>query len=616
MKLRFDYVELQNFKAFRGRHALDFAEYGTGLHYFRGTNIDEPRLGANGTAKSTLLCDTLVWCLYGVTARRLKSTDVRPWSAKGKGTWVSVGFRCDSEAHEVRRSLTPNLLTLDGKEVGQAKIDRVLGMNVDLFTNTIMLPQGEPLFYDMAPRAKMELFVNALQLDRWDERADAALQRVKHLADLSSRLEGEENATKQMLEQTKDLIATTQKSADSWERDLEWQTKALKKKVASVANELDKAINLQGKADLQLEAAEIEVRHYEREIAKLDKHVLDVDRKRLKAQERYNTLRHLIEGFDQEISSVGRDGLCPTCGQSLKGTSLETHRKRVLVKIERLQNEIDDIPLKKCNRNFDRAMEDAEKARKHFGKFVDAANDARDSLETRTKRVAELKAHHVELRETAKRRSEERNPHLEHLRALKKQQSNILDALDGLKQEIGDLERKAERAKFWIKGFKDVRLYVLEDVLDELELTTNAMLGEAGLIGWRVRYDIEKETKRGTITRGLQIMIKSPKSRGEVKWQSWSGGEGQRLRLVGSLALSEVLLNHAGVKPDIEILDEPTQHLSSVGVDDLCEYLFDRSRRLKKRIFYVDHQSIESTRFDTVTTITRDMQGPRIGQAR
>jgi ABC-type transport system involved in cytochrome bd biosynthesis fused ATPase/permease subunit len=104
-------------------------------------------------------------------------------------------------------------------------------------------------------------------------------------------------------------------------------------------------------------------------------------------------------------------------------------------------------------------------------------------------------------------------------------------------------------------------------------------------------------------------MIKSPHNTAPVRWESWSGGEGQRLRLIGALALSEVLLARAGVEPNIEILDEPTEFLSAPGVRDLTELLAERARAIGRGIYYVDHVSRQSAQFTSVLNVVRGSAG-------
>jgi ABC-type multidrug transport system ATPase subunit len=56
-------------------------------------------------------------------------------------------------------------------------------------------------------------------------------------------------------------------------------------------------------------------------------------------------------------------------------------------------------------------------------------------------------------------------------------------------------------------------------------------------------------------------------------------------------------------------LDEPTQHLSDIGVNDLNDYLAERARQLKRCIFYIDHASVESSKFASVLTIEKGEVG-------
>src|SRR6516164_10253421 len=65
--LRFKYVELYNFKSYRGTHKFTFPQ-DPGLYLITGKNLIQPRLGSNGVGKSTLL-DAIFWALYGRTPR-------------------------------------------------------------------------------------------------------------------------------------------------------------------------------------------------------------------------------------------------------------------------------------------------------------------------------------------------------------------------------------------------------------------------------------------------------------------------------------------------------------------------------------------------------------------
>jgi energy-coupling factor transporter ATP-binding protein EcfA2 len=114
---------------------------------------------------------------------------------------------------------------------------------------------------------------------------------------------------------------------------------------------------------------------------------------------------------------------------------------------------------------------------------------------------------------------------------------------------------------------------------------------------------MERETRTGTSV-GLHVAITKPGRDTAVKWEAFSGGEAQRLKLAGALALSETLLRSAGVRCDLMVLDEPTQHLSPEGVGDLIETLIELGR--DRQLILVDHSARETRKFANVLTVVRE----------
>jgi DNA repair exonuclease SbcCD ATPase subunit len=204
------------------------------------------------------------------------------------------------------------------------------------------------------------------------------------------------------------------------------------------------------------------------------------------------------------------------------------------------------------------------------------------------------------------------NPYTDQIRIIKKRIELNKGVAEQAKKTVVAKRERCERIRFWIKGFKDIKLYTIEEILQELEITTNAMCEEFGLVGWEVKYDVEKENKSGTISRGLNITVLSPKNKHPVKWEVWSGGEGQRLRIIGTEALSSVLLNHIGVTTNLAMFDEPTIGLSTEGVQDLVEMLAYRAKQADKSIWFIDHHAIPSNKFIQEVTVVRDKEGSYI----
>jgi DNA repair exonuclease SbcCD ATPase subunit len=581
VKLSFDSIEIRNFKCFGAdAQGLTLSAFGPGLHFLRGINQVEPRLGSNGSGKSSLW-DALTWCLYGKTVEGLRNPDIRPRSGKGT-TSVLVKVKVGGHIRMIDRSANPNHLLLDGKEVGQEQIDALLNISFEAWSQTILLGQGRPLFFDLPPRDKMALFSDVLGLDRWERRSATAKDKVNDLYRKQMELQAEKAAYEAALDQIERQLKSGSEASDRWESEQQARLTGAGKQLKDAIKQLTQMLDRRDQLDLAYDGAELELRDLGLQ-----------EQKGILAQREYE---HRELGAERLLAV----DTCPTCGQKLKGVDLKARLAHVDKKLTGLTKKI--TTQAKIVATLTAA----------FNKLTATSREARASLDILVKEIANLEARRSSLKELLTEREAEQNPYRQQVMEGRKLRAKTKTDIKEISKAIAAIIRNGERASFWVKGFKEVRLYVVEEVLQELELTTNAVLEDMGLVGWEVKYAAEKETKAGTVQTGLNVSILSPGLKSPVRWETWSGGEGQRLRVIGALALSEVLLNYAGVQVDFMILDEPTRHLSPEGVRDLCDFLSERATNLGQQTWLVDHMAIESTSFASVTTIVKGPKGSQI----
>lgn len=610
--LTFLRLSIESFKSFVGDepHVLDFRDHPAGLHYMRGNNKDEPALGSNGSGKSSLW-DALCWCLWGRTTEGLRNPDIRPWYGSKK-TRVVLTLSIDKQKFEVTRTTHPNQLMINGKETGAEGIEELLGMNFDLFTNTVLLGQNQPLFFDLQPKAKMQLFSDVLGLDRWDTRAASAAERVQDYELYLTELEGKAAGIKSSSEQVESLLQTAQTRAGEWTDDARRVLKESEAKRKALADRYKKVRDALDKAELTYDGAALELKHFREKLPPLQAKAEAARLERAKAEMALSSLSQQAREIRKDMAGLAGAKVCPICKQSLKGTSLAEHIKSEEKRLTALQAKIDkDVPAEITNAVVS-AEAAVEQYREYEKEYSEKVSKARAEVDLQAPAAAELKIQLASLEQSIRLAEKEINPYDEQVSTLKKRRGSLRRQAEDVQDEIAGQQRVIERTRLWVRGFKDIRLYITQDVLQELELTTNAMLEEVGLLDWRVQYLVEKEAKVGTVQRGLAILITSPRYKEPVRWESWSGGERQRLRIVGALALAEVLLNHAGMRPNLEILDEPTRDLSGAGTRDLVDFLATRGAQLEKSIFYVDHLAVESTRFTSVLSVTKDRHGSHL----
>ena len=606
MKLEFRRLATSNFRCFREKLDLDLRKFSDGLHFVKGINEVEPSLGSNGAGKSSLF-NSLCWCLYGKTVNGQRNPDIRPWSFEGR-TRVRLVVRKDGKLLRVVRTTPHNSLTINGETVGQDQIDHDI-MPYQIFTNTILLGQGRPLFFDLSSQGKMDLFVEVLELDRWDERSKIASEEVKRLSQREFRLMGELGAARAGAREFASLCRQMKDKVKHWETVKNYQASQIRARVEKLKSEVEELTLRKNEV-----AADIEGLTPKLELDKdrLEEHVRDL-RKLEREYEKAVVLRRRagveVLDLEQQLLSLREAKICPTCGQPVKRRDLVKHRDELAGRISKLRIEADESLILDLSNQVDVAKDLVEGTKKVVEEYESEMERYVSDLRHFSVGCSAVESRLSEVEKQLEFWDSGKNPHSDQLSSLRSKlkihRSNVVE----LREELDRIRRRIGRVQFWVKGFKNCRLYMLEEILEELRLVSNAVCPELGLDGWDIDYRVEKENKSGSVRRGLNVSITSPDSGKVVRWESFSGGEQQRLRLIGSLSLSEVLLNHAGVETDLEILDEPTRSMSSEGIRDLCETLPSRALRLGRRTFYVDHQAVESSHFSSVLLLRRRSSG-------
>jgi len=600
--LSLDRLEISCFKSFGAPATFDLRVLEPGLHLLAGETGDAA-MGSNGAGKSTVW-DALCWCLYGITPRGLRGPQIRPWVGEGQ-TKVALTWRADNKTRTCTRTATPNSLRLDDVDAGQEDVTRAFGLSQPVLLHTLLFGQAQPLFLDLEPRRKMEILSEVLELERWDRRAQAASDKAKRWRLRTEQSNIEAASALEQEERLREMLARAKTDSADWEE----VRRAKREKRAAMITELQQVLEVQGKrqadAELALDGAETERRACAREV---DQMIDCIQGRRVE----YNGIKVEREVADREVVRLRGNlkkmqaGRCPECGQNIAAGHRAKHEKALTAAKKNAQKLAG--PLAECGEELVELEAKRTRAAQAASEFSRKADRARDDLDLIQREVATAQAQLNAL----EGEEVEENPHLARVADLRAAVRKIAAKCGEAGKQARKFEAAGERAESWVKGFREIRLYLLDDVLAELEIVTTGLLEGFGMPGWRVRHVVERETKSGSVRRGLTTMISVPGSPEEVQWENWSGGEAQRLRLIGSMALSHVLLDRAGLQIDTEIWDEPSQHLSEAGIVAMCDVLADRARDTKRRVIYCDHHVIDGARFESTIRVVKDANGSRI----
>lgn len=597
MKLR--KITLHNFRSFKKEQQLDISDYRPGLYYVTGENKVEPSLGANASGKSSLF-EALTWGLFGKISTNLKAGNVGTWGI-GKSTSFVV---LDFEEGKIDRQWNPNKLQLNGHVVEQSALEKSINLNFDSFLYSVFISQFSAKFFDLAPADKMSVFSSIMEdvVEVWSSRSDltkklvnetqlqlTTLEReISHVAGSSEALR-DVNYTKQIkefeLQREKDIEALEVIKSDCLKEISDLLIEQKKMNSACLKTKTTHSLIVSEKLELEKQIKDLAY-----DIATLQAHIVAVKKEN-----------------DKLSSTIGLPK-CPMCLQPVEPKILEGTIKENKTRLDRFLKE---------QSSADIAISAVETQHIKVAKAETAcADDIRDyenRLKTIPKEITNKEEVVTRCEDRLEQKSKEANPYLSMEKENKKKIKVLERYKNYLQTEINLLKEDYEIYSFWVKGFKDIRLIAIEDALKGFEVNINNELQKLGMPDWVVELGIEAETKSGTLKRGFTITVKSPYHSEPVPFESFSGGEGQRLRLAGTLGLIDFIHSTRGSDWDIEIYDEPSQFLSEEGIKDLVETLYYRAETLQKRIFFIDQRNMKTFgEFKGIIRVVKEKEGSLI----
>jgi DNA repair exonuclease SbcCD ATPase subunit len=580
-----DTLCIEGFRSFIEPAVIQFTD-SPGLKFIAGTNQAEPALGANGAGKSSVF-DAISFALYGTSIRGLRASEL---VSRGKrGTRVIVLLVIDGELHAVARTAPPNRLTIDDQPAEQGDVDRLVGLSRARFLNSVVFGQAVPLFLDMPVPERGDLLDEVLDLEIWMEAAlRAGKQHGERTAELNS-LWIELSHLRGRLDGLPD-IARLQEQEDQW----------------------------QAQRDARLGELIDRYEAVRATIAQIDRQVAAVDRSKLDAvKERYDRARATVSEHERKQAAVTTsrnrvvadieffetNRTCPTCGRAIGDDFSETHIRQLVGERGRYGHELNRIgealavavsASKTLEQDWQIAVADIAGAEREQAVFAEQLRARRDEAD--------------DLQRQAVRTRNETNPYAAQKAAAIAERDRVAGLI--AEYQRNEAAKTAELAGlgYWRQGFRRVRLFCLENVLQELALETRNSLLSLGLVGWRINYMTATETKAGTVRLGVQVEVEPPQQP-SGRFDVLSGGEGQRARLAASLGLASLVQRWAGVWWNIEVWDEPTAWLSEAGVENLLDCLAQRADARNKSIFIADHRALNHSGFAELYQVIKDHTG-------
>ena len=587
-----------------------------------GQNLHEPQLGANGAGKSTIW-DALCWCLTGKTIRGVFGGAVKNWDSKKCS--VSVRVSVDGTDYVVTKTHSPNLLTvtpsiqvngIEKEVITQEDLDEFFHLDHEKFIYALIVGQFNASFLDLKPTEKLNLFSNIMGLDFWEQCSKDAASQAQ--ADLSaySTLKAQEGGIQARIKAFEAQEAEIRPKNASFEAtraeritSLEEKDKADHDSVANLIAEVLGKSKIIIKSDAQFKER---IEH----LSILNKERADLLLEHLGIGNRLSTLKGEKSELTKQFNKWKGLDTCPYCEQQVDIKVIREQKTLITKKLllhakaiggQEAKQEITQDRLKILQETIDILVKNKEDGAAHKEKL------SREILLLETGKRNLTQGRLATQKEIARIKGE-KNPYQDMLNNCSHEILNATQELTAYEAKIAAKEKDMLGFQFWTKGFKELRLWVVSEALAALEVESNTAITQLGLYDWKLKFQMERETSKKTVSKGFHVLVNSKTLHGEdyVPFEIWSGGETQRLKLGSTIGLSSLIQSYKGVEFNISIWDEPSSFLSEEGIDDLIRYLDNYATTTGKAVYFVDQRSLESPYFKSIITVKKTEKGSEI----
>lgn len=507
-------------------------------------------LGHNGSGKSSLIRDSVTWALWGKSRVGGAGDDV---ITTGRDfTRVSVRVKSGDNLYSITRVRTLGDKTqlilehlnghkstdLSGPTLRHTQdlINNHIGMDYNIFRNTCCVEQGESdSFSNLTPKEAGQIILKILQLDSYSGAQRGA--RLK-LSEIRAEI---------------DKLTLSNEHLEEKESDFE----VVRQLIETKRNELV--------------SAETEYERVNSSYSNDEKVYNGTYEKWQKISTKLGILKSKSSDYDEQLVSLdSRSALlkdestaCPVCDSKL------TNEKRALVR-RRMLEEYQDIVDKKSKVDTDiqNLTKEGQELYEKLRKFQLRAT--RESIKTLHSRVESLKAEISSLGGQTTTSDDVRGTI----------QKNVLLLSDARQREA--IYSTLDEAF----GPKGIPLLIVDNVLRELEVSINNVLGLLSDLPISVELKTQREGSDGEYLDTFQILIHNGSA--TRHYFNYSGGERLIIDLSIRLGLSELLARRNNFRVESLIIDEGLASLDEQNQHKLIRTLQKLSSKFSS-ILLVTH---------------------------
>lgn len=467
---------------------------------------------------------------------------------------------------------------------------------------------------------------NKIDIKSFYEKIDSLKKtRLKNIEDIKNNIFKKQLEKDSLLEENQklnvQLDSNEYKESDSYKLFLK-QYNDKNKDLDFLKVELNELKKLLPEKKHQSEEALIKIEQMSESLLEVD----DIKEVLSQVQSKISEINHNIKTYNKEIAQLTQKNItsCPTCGQSVDNSHLaskikecknfiegeskelpnlqdaENQLKENLNAFEGLQQEI--FILKDQSKDYERHEEKIKNIDKRVKELSDTVlsiknnlynfhstykNEIQSKIKT-NQSLIDMIEDFINI-ETGKLNNIQEIDDSQFEDLIKKKESENLSntvSLSEFEDKVKEIEEELTYLEFLKTSYKNVKYYIFENVINELNSKVNEYISTLFDTPINVKFDTETKNTKGEIKQKFTVSI--VKEDQERSLDSFSGGEKRRVELATSFALSDIVSNRSHKSFNFLMLDECFEGLDEEGrsrIVNLLEVLKDK----RENIFIIDH---------------------------
>lgn len=610
-------VKVQGFKSYDQEQVLDLTLLNTGFYFVTGINKVDEELEANGTGKSSLF-DAISWCNFDKTPTNRREKNFVSLTSK-LPCKVELIYREGKNKFVLERCYKPKTLTLDGVSVSQEEVEDLLGLNFESFLHSVYISQFGQQFFRLSAREKLTTIISIFQdkfekIEKLSKVADIRKKKLDKEIQLIEQDQAYNTGKVETLQDELTKVSIERKETSYEQENSKYKRllRQLEKSIERYQSKIKVGTNLLHEFETELNEKKESLESYNDTLSQLqeDMRVLKVEESNLIS--RLDVLEEDRVAFIKAL----KNEKCPVCLSTINKKILENKIIEIDGRMDAVEDKLDEIKEEKEGITKDRERLD-KVYRKVKSELTEITNDINETKVVIDNTRTTLKVVEFDVKDAMNDLEKLQETNLsfkDRIVKLKAQIKELKEEIDICKMECQDAKRFYKVYDYWsLEGSKRVRLLLLQESLQELEISVNDYLNRLGMGNWSIKLELGRETKSKKFKDELSVLVKAPDTKLALPLEDYSGGEQGRLLLAGTLGLMDFIHMRKGITYNFELWDEPIQWLSKQGVEDLLEVLAERAEVFGKKILITNHSNFDASGiFDGIITIVKTKKGSKI----